>query len=140
MKRKFNNNSKQINLQIQSYLLGAIDNSDYVNSPKATSVRASLTIIVNEFNNWLNPYQRRQSATLQKAFYDFLMCVPGCIYVTIWNNEAIELMNQWRVVYPDTSEDDTEAVALFYALIFRNFEKLCNMYEVDFSLTSATAK
>ena len=95
----------------------------------APRVSDKLLRVVNGFGNWYGQYEQRKTPNVQNAFAEWLTGLPSELYATPYYEEQRELLNEWLGA---TYKNYTDEVVShrFYALIFREFNKLCHIYKV----------
>lgn len=115
--------SKQVVEQIREHII------DILSEDYGETVEEQLNGVCESFINWYNAYERRRIPNIQRAFMDWLSCVPGPIDAEYRTYEQEELLVKWL---GQSSKDFTDDVIgeRYYYLIFREFNKLCTIHNV----------
>jgi hypothetical protein len=122
-------NNKLFKEQIRNHIL------DILSTDETQDVKTQLQIVLGEFNNWYNGYERNRNPNIQDGFIDFLMGLPSCISVEYSNyNIRQELKSWWENAGGEFDESKVEGSEsdLYFPLIYREYRKLCEQYGVDF--------
>lgn len=85
---------------------------------------------VTGFLDWYVPNTRKRHPNVQNAFGEWLKCIPSELYITPYHYEQRELLTQWLGATDRNYADDVVAYRL-YALVFREFNKLCHLNGVQ---------
>ena len=95
----------------------------------APRVSDKLLRVVNGFGNWYGQYEQRKTPNVQNAFAEWLTGLPSELYATAYHEEQRALLTEWLGT-TDKNYTDEVVSHRFYALIFREFNKLCHIYKV----------
>lgn len=107
--------TKEVKSKIQTYILNAIDFSDYDET------------YTNDVKSVLRAYKEQSGpvrGNVQDHFIDFLQGLPGYLNIEYYDKEIIDIMvNEWGLPQP-ANKSDRDSTKLFYSLIFREFNNL----------------
>ena len=121
-------NSKEVKEAIRSHIIERLD-PDYEGFEG--SLADKLENVIKGFKKWLGPNGMRHHQTYQDAFKAYLQCIPSTLaaeFATCYQEQAL---NEWMGT-PDYERSADRIGDVYYALIYREFRKLCELNNVQF--------
>ncbi len=120
--------NKAFKEMVQDHILECLSD-DYT-----SNVYEQLENTVEEFKNWYSPYEQHRTPNKFEAFTEFLMGLPSVLSVEYEYYTIGKTLEKW---FTDCGENYIEKPSekessLYYHLIVREFETLCNRYGVKF--------
>lgn len=82
------------------------------------------------FMNWYSPYERRRTPNLQKAFQEWLMCLPSDLSVEYYTYKQAAKLAEWMGAKTVNYTEDVVSQR-YCAIIFREFNKMCTLEGVE---------
>ena len=129
--------SKEFYTQVHAHIIDRLGNpwNEATQSENENATTAEkLQNVVNEFNSWYCPYERRLTPNHQAAFWKFLMGLPSCLAVEFAYYSMRETLRTWhnQTEAEAAKYTDDQIVAAYSWLIYREFSRLCKQYKITF--------
>jgi len=123
--QKVRTTNKDFRKQVQQHIL------EHLNDEETTDTKKQLENVVSEFANYSKGLKFHN---IQDAFTSFLQCLPSCLSVEFEYYEIYKNLKKWYESCGETYQErePEEEANLYYYLIFREFKKLCKIYNVEF--------
>ena len=125
MKTQVRSTNKLVKEAIRAHIIERLD-PDYEGT-----LSDKLEHVVKGFKSWLGPKGLRGYQTWQDAFKSYLQCIPATLdaeFATCYQERAL---NEWMGT-PDYERSADRIGDVYYALIYREFRKLCEINNVQF--------
>lgn len=94
-------------------------NLDYYGVEKATNTEKTI-MTMETFLNEYTP-QRYRYPTMQRAFEEWLRCVPSAFDTEIYANEQLAMLTKWFRLTPEKADKIENVDNLYYKVISREF-------------------
>jgi hypothetical protein len=114
--------------QIQAHIIEGLSEDQHTELP------LQLQDAVKGFNNWYGKYEQKRKPNRQKAFQEWLNCLPSELS-TEFTNYGINqtLKGWWETADQEYKEQDSDKEAnLYTALVYREFNTLCKKNGIQF--------
>jgi hypothetical protein len=115
-------NNKEFKVQIQDHIINSI-----LSDECGDTLKEQLQAVIDGFNNWYSPYEKKRQSNIQEAFTDWAMCLPSEFNIEYRNFEIQELIKTWFNTAGETykePKDDQKTYDLYYWLVFRELNNL----------------
>lgn len=119
--------NKEFKKQIQDYILNGL-NEEY-----GETTQKQLKGVVDEFNNWYSPYEKKRTPNRQEAFKEFLKGLPSCLH-TEWTNYGInQTLKNWfeNTGTPYKEKDSDKELELHHNLVYRELNTLLKKNDLN---------
>lgn len=126
MKNTFRTSNNVFRTQVQNYIM------DSLSQDSTLILDEQLQNTVEAFNNWYGPYEQRRTQNRQKAFTEWLMCLPSELSIAYSYYEISNLLEQWFTNCNQPYEQRNNEPEFFLNIVYMNFQRLCKKHNVDF--------
>ena len=120
---KVRSTNKVVKEKIQAHIIERLD-PDYANCPLSNRLER----VVDGFKDWLG---NTRYPSQFMAFESYLQCIPSTLdaeFATCYQERAL---NEWMGA-PNYERTADRIEDVYYALIYREFRKLCELNNVQF--------
>lgn len=111
--------------QIQAHVI------ECLSTDESTDLQEQLQDVADAFNNWYGDFEKKRMPNRQNAFIDWLHGLPSELSVEMYYHNQRELLNTWMGV-PTKPFSDEQVDKTYFYLIFREFNKLTRMHDIQF--------
>lgn len=120
--------NKLFKTQVQKHIIEGLSEDQH------TELDQQLQDAVKGFNNWYGPHEQKRTPNRQKAFQEWLMCLPSELNTEFTNYEINQTLKGWfeNVGEGYKERDSDKASDLYTALVYREFNTLCKQNGVKF--------
>ena len=122
---KIRSTNKVVKEKIRAHIIERLD------PDHGPEVPDMLQNVVNGFKKWLGPNGLQAYQTWQDGFKGYLQCIPSTLdaeFATYYQELAlVDWMGE-----PDYERSADRVEDVYYALVYREFRKLCEMHGVQF--------
>jgi hypothetical protein len=108
--------------------------AERLNDEETTDRTEQLRQVVEEFNDWWCPYEKRRNPNRQNAFIDWLHGLPSCLSIDFYYYDQRQRLQEWHnQTEAEASKYSDDVINASYCyLIYREFCKMCKAVGIDF--------
>lgn len=120
--------NKEFKAQVQEHIL------DILSTDETEVVSEQLSNVVEGFKNWYCQYNKKRIPNGSEAFKDWMLGLPSSLNIEYQYYTISQTLKKWFETCGATYiERDSDAEAtLYYHLVTREFETLCEKNDVKF--------
>lgn len=116
--------TKEFKTKVQTHTierLQSIEEIEGIDTTNKTELQIQLLNVINGFNNWDNPTDRKRTPNLQKRFIEYFLCLPSDFSIEYEYYTISETMREWHEQTKEESNkyDIDKTVDKYYHLIMR---------------------